>query len=90
MPDFETFNIVEGVFWIALGLAALVVSFTAVREYRNLARFTAAALVLFGISDFIEVRTGAFWEPAWLLAINAACVLGIIAGMVWYFRIRRG
>jgi hypothetical protein len=33
------------------------------------------AFAVFGVSDLIEVRTGAWWDPWWLLVMKAACVL---------------
>jgi hypothetical protein len=33
----------------------------------------------FGLSDLVEVTTGAWWRPWWLLAWKAACLLGLIA-----------
>ena len=46
---------------------------------------TAIDLVLFGISDYIEARTGAWWDPVWLLIMNVACIAGFVfAG--WKYR----
>lgn len=33
------------------------------------------AFAVFGVSDLIEVQTGAWWDPWWLLVMKAACVL---------------
>lgn len=35
----------------------------------------AAAFFLFAVSDWIEIDTGAWWRPWWLLLIKAACVV---------------
>jgi hypothetical protein len=46
----------------------------------------AGTFVLFGASDLIEVRTGAWWRPWWLLAWKAACVFALIVLLVGYYR----
>jgi len=35
-------------------------------------------LVFFGASDLIEMKTGAWWRPEGLLALKAACVIGLV------------
>jgi len=49
----------------------------------------AAAFFAFGVSDLVEIRTGAWWRPWWLAAWKTACVLGILALVVADFRSRR-
>ena len=41
----------------------------------------ALAFAGFGLSDWIEVRTGAWGRPWWLLALKAICVLMIVRGL---------
>ena len=68
------FNLCEGSLWLVI--AAII-------TWRLLSRTRAAKMywvlpptfVVFGVSDFIESRTGAFWDPWWLLVIKTACVL---------------
>ena len=31
-------------------------------------------LMAFGVSDFVEMATGAWWEPWWLLVWKGICV----------------
>lgn len=38
-------------------------------------RLLPLAFAIFGLSDLIEARTGAWWEPWWLFVMKAACVL---------------
>lgn len=42
----------------------------------------------FGVSDLIEVQTGAWWEPWWLLVLKAACVLVFV--LAWRAQRRQG
>jgi hypothetical protein len=39
--------------------------------------FLVLAFVLFGISDLIEIRTGAWWRPTWLLVWKGICLIAI-------------
>lgn len=55
----------------------------------RLRRWMAFALVLFGLSDAVEIWSGAWWRPWWLLVWKAACVFAICAiGSVLYLRSR--
>lgn len=82
------FNAVEATWWIGLGIAIL-----AVRVRPNTAMFRwpmSAVLVLFGVSDLIELWSGAWWRPWWLAAWKVGCG-ATIAGLalLWYRRVRR-
>jgi hypothetical protein len=48
-------------------------------------RGLAVALLAFGVSDLVETRTGAWYDPPWLLAWKAACVIAIgVLGVAVY------
>lgn len=69
---FQTlFNQAEACLWFVIALI-LGVRLRAGRPWRWL---IPLAFVVFGASDLIEARTGAWWEPWWLLVLKAACVL---------------
>jgi len=86
--DFKTFNFVEGINWLILGIFFLTLSKIIPQKYKKLALFTSLILILFGITDFIEIRTGAYWIPWWLLVWNIFCVSGIILSTVWYIKLK--
>lgn len=67
----DVFNLVEGVFWIGLG-AWVLLTRRMVRGRRQVA--LAVFLIAFGVSDCVEMRTGAWWTPWWLLVWKAVCV----------------
>jgi len=48
----------------------------------------AGWLILFGVSDIIEVSTGAFWRPWWLLALKGTCLIGMATCAMMLWRIR--
>lgn len=77
----RTFNQIEVGLWT---LAAVVFLLRAVRDSscRRQALVAAVAFLFFAGSDAMEVRTGAWWRPWWLLAWKATCVL-TFAGVWW-------
>lgn len=76
------FNGCEALVWT--GLAAIVGwrYRNAETSVRRLSRIAAALLVLFAISDVIEIQTGAWWRPIWLLVLKGVCLFGLI-GCGW-------
>ncbi len=90
MFDLEVgFNLVEGIVWLVI---AAIVFWRSRREgtkMRRLGGFTSIGFILFGISDFIEMRTGAWWDPSWLLILKASCILGFAVAGWKYCQLRR-
>jgi hypothetical protein len=78
-------QLAEAAFWILGGVAALLWSLRKPRRGRTLGLVGALVLVVFGLSDVVEARTGAWWRPWWLLAWKAACVAAMawIAALAW-------
>jgi hypothetical protein len=81
-----TGNLIEGIFWSGIGLG-FVISMVAPAARGDKA-VAAAAFVLFGLSDFVEMQTGAWWSPRWLLAWKAAC-LALMVGLLGRYLLRR-
>ncbi len=75
---FVIFNACEGLFWIGIAVGFAVVL---LRRRVNPDLMLAGCLlfVAFGISDFVEIRTGAWFRPWWLLVWKSWCVVGLIA-----------
>lgn len=73
----ELFNLIEGFFWIGLGVW-MVLGKKQLFVSNN--KTTSGIIsIIFGISDFVEMGTGAWWRPWWLLAWKGACVaVGLI------------
>lgn len=88
--DFKTFNFIEGIYWLILGIFVLTLSKIIPQKYKKLALATFLILILFGITDFIEIKTGAYWIPWWLLAWNIFCIAGLILSIVWYIKLKCG
>ena len=81
-----TGNLVEGIFWSGVGLCfAISMLAPPVRWDKAVA---AATFILFGLSDFVEMHTGAWWRPWWLLAWKATCV-AVMGALLWRYTVRR-
>lgn len=83
----EVGNYFEGVLWlvVAAGLAVALIRPT----YRDLKAIAAVNFAAFGISDFVEAQTGAWWRPWWLLVWKFACGAVMLALLVIYLRRKR-
>jgi len=80
------FNHAEAFLWWSMAVF-FVVRFTKSRAlWRCWNWVLPLAFGFFGVSDWIEARTGAWWTPWWLLAIKAACVAVFLAA---YVRMRK-
>ncbi len=75
---FRTGNTIEAGLWIAIGLAFLAAATLRRGPARRLCAASAIVFVLFGVSDIVEARTGAWWRPWWLFAWKALCVLAML------------
>lgn len=86
---FEIANYVEAALWIVIGL--VFAGFAARRSNRPrvLCLIASATFLLFGVSDIIEVRTGAWWRPWPLLALKATCICVMLVLLWAYFRERK-
>jgi hypothetical protein len=82
-------NVAEIAIWGLAGMACLAGSIGARGERRTLATMAGAAFLLFGVSDWIELGTGAWWRPWWLLAWKAVCIAMLVACFWHWKRIRR-
>ena len=80
--NIDYFNLVEGIFWIGLGVWVLL---TRRFIHKQLLYSLAITLIAFGISDFVETHTGAWWTPFWLLAWKAICISVVILYLVKHF-----
>ena len=83
----ETVNLVEGILWIAIGFCfAISLIRPGWRRAKLLATFN---FLVFGLSDFVEVHSGAWWSPWWLPFWKGACVCTMFVQIVHYYRTKR-
>ncbi len=95
MPFGETanilveFNTYEALFWFLLGVAA----YSYVRHSHLMSRawllFSVGNILLFGVTDVVELYTGGFLHVAsWLLYWKLVHVLGLVVSVIWYMCVR--
>ncbi|MCB1236063.1 MAG: hypothetical protein KDM91_13415 [Verrucomicrobiae bacterium] len=70
------FNRVEAWLWFAVAASLLVRGWRTDRQ-RTVHLIAGILFAVFGTSDLIEARTGAWWTPWWLAVWKAACLAGI-------------
>ena len=83
-------NLIEGVLWI--GIAGIIYARTRSKpnqRLKELAGRASFAFFWFGISDFIEVGTGAWYKPIWLLVMKGACVVVLVNCLVKYVSVKK-
>ena len=69
---FAVSNYWECALWCAISVTFL--GFFVVKHHADLL-VGFVAFALFGLSDYIEAGTGAWWTPWWLLVLKVGCVL---------------
>ncbi len=74
----QIFNLCEGLLWVLIA-AALIYRASKHGLPSKLAVGAALSFALFGISDFIEIGTRAWYSPWPLLALKIACVVSLLA-----------
>jgi hypothetical protein len=89
MSYVDAINAFELVWWIALGVIAAVRSWHSEGRWRYLGFIAAATLVMFGISDGVELWTKAWWKPWWLLTWKAACITVLVGCIAARARLKR-
>ena len=82
---FSDSNYFECVFWCAIGMAFCIRA-TLRRDHRPSVIVAGFTFVIFGISDFVEAHTGAWWRPWWLLVWKGLCLLVFLILLVRYAR----
>lgn len=88
--SYTAFNLIEGLFWICLGLLAFGLSGKVSGALRQFALVNAANLALFGVSDIVEAFVGSFFEPGreWLFVWKGINVAVLVCAVPWYLAIR--
>jgi hypothetical protein len=84
------FNYCEAAIW---GIAAAFVLWRSHKQdsvARLLGRVASLTFIAFGVSDLVETRTGTWYDPWWLFAWKATCVLILVSCLcIHAYRTRR-
>jgi hypothetical protein len=76
----DNFNACEAALWFVMAVAVMIQHHRAAVGARRVAHGTAVFLVLFAVSDLIEMQTGMWWRPVGLLILKGVCVIGLVGG----------
>ena len=82
----EIYNWVEIFLWCVIGIVFTARSFKS--KFRSQALTAGITFIIFGITDIIEIQTGAWWDPWWLFAIKAICVISLFITFMVYRKIK--
>ena len=78
------FNSCEAVLWIGFGCALFIATAKSALKQLNVLYVAAITFVVFGVSDIIEIYTGAWWQPLWLLIMKVSCIVSFILCFISY------
>jgi succinate-acetate transporter protein len=83
MDAVARFNLFEAIVWFLMSLFFLLSAYRKkiVAGQKKIFVFLSVIFVIFGISDLIEMRTGHWSKPLWLLLLKIGCVIGIFIGI---------
>lgn len=81
------FNYVEAVLWVGISLVFLFRIFREDKAPRGLYVVLIIGFFAFGISDLVEVQSGAWWRPWWLLLWKAACIAVLAPSLYRLFKL---
>lgn len=78
MTYVDLINVFELIWWPIFGIAIARRSYHQAHPWRPLGYVAAAWLILFGLSDGVELFTKAWWTPWWLLVWKGTCIAALI------------
>jgi hypothetical protein len=84
----RTGNLIEAGFWMILGVVITLGLWRKARRLTSFGLISGTIVILFGVSDLVEARTGAWWRPWWLLLWKAVCLTGMVVCFLKYKRDR--
>jgi len=75
---FGVANYLEAGLWAVTAIGFAIAATRRSGRARRLSCIAAVTFAAFGGSDVLEVQTGAWWRPWWLLAWKTLCVLVLL------------
>ncbi len=82
----EIANRIEAGIWFVVALILLVRALRSEQHLKRIIMILSGSFIVFGISDLIEAKSGAWWQPLWLLFLKAVCLILFFFGFRAYFR----
>ena len=77
-------NWIEVVLWCVIGCVFLWRAVTRCGRGRWEAALLAVVFLAFGVSDYVELQTGAWWRPWWLAAWKVGCGVVFVQAFLIY------
>ena len=77
-------NYIEAVIWGLFAGGFLINGKGTEKKSRRNSYIAAVVFFLFGLSDIVEVQTGAWWRPWWLFIWKASCVAAMLRLLLLY------
>ena len=86
----ETFNFYEAILWFIIGISLLATALLDKSKnlYKTNLIISAILFFAFGVSDLIEMQTGAWWKPIGLLILKGACIIGFLLCFLKYRKLK--
>jgi hypothetical protein len=88
MNSHTVYNYIEVGLWTVYAGVLSVAAWRAQGRQRKVLVMAAVAFLAFAASDAIEVHTGAWWRPWWLLVLKAACIATFAACFIAWWKAR--
>lgn len=84
----QILNLTEAMLWISIACLFLV-RLRHSQQNRDLSITCVIAFALFAVSDFIEIRTRAWYQPVSLFILKAGCIVTFVTVFIIYRRRRK-
>ncbi|WP_299461880.1 hypothetical protein [uncultured Gimesia sp.] len=84
----QIFHLAEVILWISIA-SVFLFRLQHTQNNRDLSITCVIAFALFGVSDFIEINTRAWYQPLSLFILKACCVLTLVTVFIIYRRRRK-
>ncbi|MBI9016487.1 MAG: hypothetical protein JEZ07_04410 [Phycisphaerae bacterium] len=78
----QSYNLIEAFIWFGFGGFCMFKLRKTVAALKFNQMMLAIGFVAFGISDLVEIRTGSWWHPWWMLLWKATCLI-VIGSCIW-------
>lgn len=80
-------NAVEVFLWGWIGIAFLIYSVVVCGRVWSIATATGVLFTAFSITDAVEIETGAWWSPIWLLLAKTLIIVCLVVMYFFYKKI---